>query len=258
MADYEAGLPIRSESDGDDEKVVVKVIDGTPGGTNQMSVDADKNAHVETHGNDPAGLDVVLRLSEQGALTPDGVYDAATNTLPGTVAEILHSRAATPDETNQVFRPTGVDSSDGSNAHCADVAIRDESGNAFTEANPLPVTMVGSEGTPVNVFTESVNLAAGASANIDYTVTALKTLKLQQIEASSAGKLLIAVQRETAVASATYATFWKKRNSVANPDISLWIKELLSQVAGAKIRVVVTNKDNQATDVDVTVSGHEI
>lgn len=37
----------------------------------------------------------------------DGVYDAGTNPTPDTVGAIVHTRAATPDETNQTFRTTG-------------------------------------------------------------------------------------------------------------------------------------------------------
>lgn len=258
MSDYASGLPIRSEADGVDEKVIVKIVDGTPGGTNQVSVDSDKNAHVEMHGNDPATLDVVQILTEEGRTTSRGDYDATTNTKPSSNAAILHGRTAAPTEADQTFRPTGVASSDGSNAKAADVAIRDEAGNAFTASNPLPVTMVDSEGVEVNDYNTGAATAQNAVSNHDYTVTALKTMKASKIWASASGKMKIAVQVETAAASGTFTTKFVAFNSTANPNIEIDIKELINQVAGAKIRVARTNLDNQSQDVYSTISGHEI
>jgi hypothetical protein len=258
MSEYPSGLPIRSESDGVDEKVVAKLVDGTVGGSNQMSIDADKNAHVEVHGNDPAGLDRVLRLSELGALTPDGDYDAANNTVPGSVGVIWHDRAGTTADIHQNFRPTGVQGAANTDVHAIDVALHDENGDAFTASNPMPVTLVDSEGVEVNQYLESTAVAAGANVTHDYTVTALKTFKGSQVEASASGKMIAEIQVETAAASGVFNTKWKLRNSTANPNIQLSIKELLNQVAGAKIRIILTNKDNQAMDMNSTLSGHEI
>lgn len=257
MADYNSGLPIRSESDGVDEKVVVKIIDGVPGGTFQMSVDSDKNAHVELHGNDPAGLDRVLILSEEGRMVPRGDYNAASNTKPGSAAQILHARVAAPTEANQTFRPTGVASSV-DNAKCADVAIRDESGNPFTADNPLPVTLVDSEGSEVNSYATSAAVAAGASVNHDYTVTALKRLKLSQIHVAGSGKMKAEVKVETAVASGIFNNFFVKFNSTASPNIEFPVIETMTVAAGVRVRVTIMNKDNQSQDLYSTICGHEI
>ena len=44
MADYDSGLPIRSEVDGTDERVHVKIVDGTTDpAVNQTRVDSDNN-----------------------------------------------------------------------------------------------------------------------------------------------------------------------------------------------------------------------
>lgn len=256
--DYKSGLPIKSEADGVDEKVIVKIVDGTMGGSNQMSVDADKNAHVEMHGNDPAGVDRVLILSEEGRLVPRGDYDAATNTKPGSNALILHSRQAAPNETHQTFRPTGVASSDGSNAKAQDVAIRDESGNAFTTSNPFPVTLVDSEGTEVNDYQTEADVPASGTSNHDYTVTALKTLKLSKVEASCAARAKFMLQVETGVATGVYTTKFTKLNSTAEPNVTFDVKELITVAAGVKVRVVRISRDNQASDMYSTISGHEI
>ena len=96
MADYNSGLPIRSEADGADERVQVKVVDSTNPDTQQMTVDTDGNLHAEAHGNDPSGVDRVLRTSEEGHANVSGLYDVAQNTDPANIGLIAHSRSATP------------------------------------------------------------------------------------------------------------------------------------------------------------------
>jgi hypothetical protein len=255
MADYNSGLPVRSEADGVDEKVIVKVIDGTPGGSNQMSVDSDKNAHVEIHGNDPAGVDRVVRTSEIGALTPDGVYDVANNTKPGNAGIIASTRNATPSDTTQTQRITSVTSG---TVRALDVSMHDEDGNPFSATNPLPVTSVDSEGVEVNDYNTAASVAAGASSNHDYTVTAATTLKLSQIWAAASGKMKIEVRIETAVASGVFNTKFVGFNSTAGTNIEIPIKENISVAAGVRVRIIRTNKDNQAQDLYSTISGHEI
>lgn len=258
MADYNSGLPIRSEADGVDEKVIVKIVDGQAGGSNQMTVDSDKNAKVGVYGDNPAGADTALKLSELGHVNTDGDYDATNNSDPASNAIILHDRVASPTAADQNFRPTGVASTDGSNAYVLDVGIRDEAGNAFTTSNPLPVTLVDSEGTEVNNYLTSAAVAANASVNHDYTVTALKTLKLAQINCTASGKAKFEVQTETAVASGVFNTKFVQFNSTANPNCMFDVKELISVAAGVRVRVIRTNKDNQAQDLYSTISGHEI
>lgn len=258
MSDQNTSLPIRTEADGVDERLHVKIVDGTSPAVNQMTVDADKNAHVEMHGNDPASVDRVVRTSELGALTPDGVYDAANNTKPGNVGVITSTRAATPDDTTQVQRVTGKNGTTDTDVWALDVSLHDEDGNKFTESNPLPVTLVDSEGAEVNDYNTAAAVAAAASSNHDYTVTALKTLKLSQIWAAASGKMKIEVQIETGVATGVFTTRFVGFNSTANTNICIPVGENISVAAGVRVRVIRTNKDNQAQDVYSTISGHEI
>jgi hypothetical protein len=258
MADYNSGLPIRSEADGLDERVHVKIVDGTNPAVNQVTVDSDKNLHVEIHGNDPAGVDRVVRTSELGALTPDGVYDASNNTKPGNSAIIVHSRAVSPGDAQSVIRATGINSTVNTDVWAQDVAIRDEQGNPFSASNPLPVTLVDSEGDEINDYKAAPAIIKDATDNHDYTVTALKTLKLQQIEASASGKMKMEVKVETGVATNVFTTKWVMFNSTANPNLSLWIKEQLTVAAGVRVRVTLKNLDNQPQDLYSTISGHEI
>lgn len=255
MSDYASGLPIRSEADGTDERVHVKVVDKTNPGTQQMTVDTDSNAHVEIHGNDPAGVDRVVRTSELGALTPDGMYNATDNTKPGNVGVIVHTRNATPGDAHQDLRQTGIKNG---SVQAADVAIRDEDGVPFSASNPLPVTSVDSEGTEVNDYNTAAALAAAGTSNHDYTVTALKTLKLSGVKASASAKLKIEIQVESGVATNTFATRFVGFNSTANPNIFLRIHENITVAAGVRVRVIRKNLDNQAQDVYSTIEGHEI
>lgn len=254
MADYDSGLPIRSEADGADERVQVKIRDSANPALGAV-VDADGNLHNEMHGNDPASTDRVLRLSEQGALTPDGVYDVATNTKPGNIGLIASSRNATPGDSTQTERLTSVTNG---TKKLLDIALHDESGAVFSASNPLPVTSVDSEGTEVNDYNTATDLASGGTSNHDYTVTASTTLKLSQIHASASGKMKIEVQIETGVATGTFNTRFVQFNSTAAPNMLVTIQENITVAAGVRVRVIRTNNDNQPMNVYSTICGHEI
>lgn len=254
MSDYNSSLPVRTEADGTDERLHVKIVDGTTP-SQRTTVDTDGNVHAEMHGNDPAGTDRVLRTSELGAMTPDGVYDVAANTKPGNSGLIASVRDAAPSDTTQTQRITSVTNG---TKRLLDVSMHDENGAPFSASNPLPVTSVDSEGSEVNDYATAAAVAAAASSNHDYTVTAATTLKLSQIEASASGKMKMEVQLETAVASGVFNTKWVMFNSTANTNMSLAIKENPAIIAGVRVRVKLTNLDKQAMDVYSTISGHEI
>jgi len=252
MADYNSSLPIRTEGDAQ-EKVQSKLVDYANPSLG-MQIDSDKNAHVEVHGNSPAGSDEVLRLSELGALTPDGVYSASDNSKPGNVGLIASQRSASLGDSTQTERLTSVAQG---NKRLLDVSIHDENGNVFSASNPLPVTSVDSEGDEVNAFNTSAAVAAGASVDLEYTVTALKTLKLSQVHASASGKLKAEIKVESAAGSGSFATKFVQFNSTANPNLLCEIHEHIAVAAGAKVRVTLTNRDTSPMDVYATICGHE-
>lgn len=254
MSDYNSGLPVRSEADGSDERVQVKIRDSSNPALG-ATVDADGNLHTEIHGNDPAAADRVVRTSELGALTPDGVYDATNNTKPGNSGLIASTRNATPGDTTQTQRITSVTSS---NIRALDVSLHDGSGNDFSPSNPLTVTVVGSPGTEINNHLSSAAVAAGSPVSHDYTVTGGTTLSLSQIFASASGKMKIEVQTESGVATGIFATKFVGFNSTANPNIEIPINENITVAAGVRVRVIRTNKDNQSQDLYSTISGHEV
>ncbi len=133
-------------------------------------------------------------------------------------------------------------------------------GGAFVSpTNPLPVFVsVDSPGVEVNDYNTAAAVAAGATSNHDYTVTALKTLYLDQINASGSGKMKIEVQIETAAASGVFNSKFVEFNSTADPNMQISLKSSITVVAGARVRIIRTNKDNQAQDVYSTISGNEV
>lgn len=256
MSDQALALPVRTEGD-PDQRIQSKIVDFTNPSVGQI-VDSDGNSHVEAHGNDPAGVDRALLLTEEGRSTSRGDYDATTNTKPSSSAMIVHGRTASPTEANQTVRPTGVNSSVDTGVWAQDVAIRDESGNPYSASNPLPTTSVDSEGEEINDFDMATAVAGAATSNHDYTVTAATTLKLTGVRATASGRMKIQVQIEDGVGSNTFDTVAVSFNSVATPDMIINFRESIEVAAGVRVRVIRSNRDMLAMDLYSTISGHEI
>lgn len=138
------------------------------------------------------------------------------------------------------------------------VSIQDSTGAQITQANPLPVYMAESFGSVVNAYDTASAVAAGATSNHDYTVTALKTLHFNQVEASASGKLKIEVQVETGVASGVFVTQFVGFNSTATPNVSVKLNNHIDVLAGVRVRIIRTNLDKQAMDVYSTICGYEV
>lgn len=105
MADFDSSLPIRSEADVD-ERVQTKIVDSANPDTQQTTVDTSGNLFTKVHGDDPGSVNRTLRMSEQGHISIDGVYDVTNNTDPSNVGIVGHTRAATPGDAGQAQRLT--------------------------------------------------------------------------------------------------------------------------------------------------------
>lgn len=127
---------------------------------------------------------------------------------------------------------------------------------AISESNPLPVELAIA-GTPVNDPKDATAIAGAATDNHDYTVTALKSLHLTQIESSSSGKAKMEIFIETGVATGVFVSKWVKFNSVSSPSMSVVLSAPITVAAGVRVRVAMSNLDKQAQDLYSTVSGHE-
>lgn len=247
MSDYDSSLPVRTEADAD-ERLQSKLVDYTTP-TQGATIDAQGNVHVEVHGDNPSAGDEILRLSELGHATLDGVYDGTNNTDPSQVGVVVHTRNATPGDSHQVIRQTGISAS---TVHAADVALHDESGVPFSDSNPLPVYMANDPGTEVVNYDTQASLAAAASDTHSYAV-ASGSFELKRVWASGSGKLKVEVQYFDGTSATTIAVGF---NSTAAPNVDIEFPPyIVTGGAGREVRVVRTNRDNQAQDVYSTVMG---
>lgn len=256
MSDYNSSLPIRSEADGTDERLHSKLVDfADPSGVDKQAEISEKLVHIRNFGQDPADLKVQMRLSEDGAPNGDGVYDAADNTNPANVGLVALSRNASPADSQQTLRLTAITNA-ATTVRALDVGIRDENGEPFTEANPLPVSWIDSEGTEINNYNTAAAVAAAGTSNHDYTT--LAAFKFSQFNAAASGKMKIEVRVETSAGSGTFNTVFVKFNSTANPNIDVVLREPIAVASGVIIRIIRTNLDNQAQDLYSTISGHQV
>jgi len=262
-SDSDLGQRTYSNRDGDDGCTWVKKVganDATIGADAafQEKVDSDGNSHAEVHGNKPDGSsDVALRLAENGAVIPDGVYDAVNNTDPGNVGLVGMARNATPIDGHQALRITAKENSDTS-VRALDVALRDENAEPYTRTNPLPVVIEESEGSEKHDQNTVEDLATAATSNHDYSVPDGNTFYLKGILAAASGDasydLLIG---DGAVAEA----FTRLHKSFSTPskngdiDIAKIPKAVVGTVNTTTIRIIRKNMDNKQMDVHTTILG---
>lgn len=134
--------------------------------------------------------------------------------------------------------------------------ISDATGTAFSPSNPLPVVFeVG--GTSVCDYKDASSIAAGASDNHDYTVTAGKTLYLNMIQSSASGKAKMVLQVETGVASGVFTTKGAQFNSTATSDMEFYLPSPVVVAAGVRVRVIMSNRDLLSQDLYSSIIGSE-
>ena len=260
MADYDSSLPVRSEADGNDERLHVKLVDYTNPDTQQAQVNTDSELLVEVHGKNPASGDETLRLSELGAVNPDGDYDVTNNTKPASIGIIASDRGASVTETSQNLRPTGV--SGDSNKIALDVAISDSSGNDIDSGNPLPVSVAPSTGTKIHDYNTTASVAKDASTNHDYSIADTNVLSISGFHASGSGKIKVELLVGDGAVSEVFTTKAVYFNSTADPNIKVDFYGIPLQATGTTntttIRLTITNLDNQPQDVYSTLIGNEV
>lgn len=139
------------------------------------------------------------------------------------------------------------------------VSIQDSSGSAFSATNPLAVQMVaGTPGTEIHNYNTAAAVAANATSNHDYAITASKTFKVGKFWAAASGKLKIEVQ--ISPDGTTFTSKWVGFNSTSMPNIDVDLEQftISDSGAGAKVRIIRTNLDKAAMDVYSTISGVEV
>jgi hypothetical protein len=130
-------------------------------------------------------------------------------------------------------------------------------GANVSSTNPVPVYVTSaSPGTLVNFYQTSVNVAAGSSVNLTYTIPAGKTFSAYKFWSSGSGKIRVDV--EASPDGTTYSTYWTGFNSTAQPNVDINLTqpaEFQDSGTGSTIRIVITNKDLAAFDVFATITG---
>lgn len=132
-------------------------------------------------------------------------------------------------------------------------------GANVSSTNPVPVSFSSAPlGTPVNNYNTAAAVAAGATSNHDYSITAAKTFQGKKIWASASGLMKIEVQ--VSPDGSAFSTLWVGFNSTADSNITIDMDEMvfLESGAGSKIRVIRTNMDKKSMDVYSTISGTEV
>jgi hypothetical protein len=250
--DIDSSLPIRSVADGNDERVHVKIVDYTdPSGVDKQVQISEKKVHVRNFSKDSDGNDQEVLLSQEGHIVTNGDYDATSNKRPSSSAAILHDRTATtvqPTEAEQNFRPTGVSYDDGvAVVNSADVALHDESGVPYSKSNPLPVSIEESEGDEIHVSKETASkITKNNSEDHVYTSVAPVEFELEQWGISASGYMKGELFIETGVGTDTFISKGVLFNSTAMPNANLELKRAIKIATGVKVKIVMTNLDNQS------------
>jgi|GEM_PF-3223521 len=106
-------------------------------------------------------------------------------------------------------------------------------------------------GTEVVHYDTAAAIASGATSNHDLLFASAS--KLYQVLGSASGKLKAEIQIETGAATGVFNTICVRFNSTANPDCDMTLSKYAAIPAGARVRVIRTNKDNQAQDLYSTI-----
>ena len=260
MSDYNSSLPVRTENDGD---VIAKIADATSP-SQQLKVEADGSINVNA---DVSATDLDIRdlsHTQDSVKLGDGTDFLAIN-ADGSINITDNGNSITVDATDLDIRDLSFasDSVDVSNSTNVGVVatdldirdlsastdsisahLKDELGNAFSSANPLPVEFFESI---TEAFDHNKGTAIAANASSTHTYAAPANFKLYEAHASGSGKM----KAELKINSVTVAVGF---NSTANPNIVFKFEKGLN-ASSVNIEMVRTNLDNQAQDLYSTVSG---
>lgn len=147
----------------------------------------------------------------------------------------------------------GVGASDANTIRTASIIQDGTDTLAINTDGSINVVQLEDTGTEIVNYNTASDIAAAATSNHDLVFASAS--KLFQVWASASGKLKITVQIETAAASGTFNTIVVGFNSTANPNIDLKLSKYAAIPAGARVRIIRQNNDNQAQDVYSTIVG---
>lgn len=193
-----------------------------------VKVDADGELQVDIAGELPAGTNLIGRIT-----ISDGVEDAGVDVNNNLQVNL---------------RAIGV---------TAVPISRDSNANSAT--NPIYVKTVEEEiGGEVHDFNQGVAVAKDGVDNHDYSVSSGKVLLLKKVVISASGAMKAEIQVGPSSSLSTKAVIFTsaaklKEEVEFNPPI-----EIAEAGGGEMVRVVRTNRDNQAQDLYSTIMGVEV
>lgn len=264
--DFNSSLPIRTELPGD---VAVKIVDST-NVSQQLTVNADGSVNITDNSGsltvDSTNFDIRDLTFVTDSVDVSGSQvslDAATLaaleniTVSSTDLDIRDLTFATDkvDVTGSdvTATVTAIDLDIRDLTHVSD-SIKIGDGTEFLAINAdgsINVVPQEDPGTEVVNYSVGVAIAGAASSNHDLVFTSAS--KLYQVLSSASGKLKVEVQIETGSATNVFNTICVRFNSTATPDCDMTLTKYATIPAGARVRVIRTNKDNQAQDLYSTI-----
>lgn len=184
-----------------------------------------------------------LNASQDNVAISDGTDTLEVN-ADGSINITDNGGSLTVDATNLDIRDL---------THVSD-SIKVGDGTDFLAINAdgsINVVPQEDSGTEIVNYDTTAAVAGGASDNHDWTSAAAS--KLYQVFATGSGKLKIEVQIETGAATNVFNTVAVAFNSTANPNMDVTLAKYAAVPSGARVRVIRTNRDNQAQDVYSTI-----
>lgn len=135
------------------------------------------------------------------------------------------------------------------------VAIHDAAGDelAINADGSINVVVQEDVGTEDTHYTTTSSVAANASVDHDRTYT--NGGKLHQVLSTGSGKIKMEVKVETGAATGVFNTVCTRFNSASSPEADMNLAKFRPVPVGARVRVTITNRDNQPQDLYSTIVG---
>jgi hypothetical protein len=210
-------------------------------GTQTAGVDAASNLQININAQGLAGV----KTSRDGAAptAANGNFaEVTTANAVLAVANPIPTRLSNGTAFNSVTAPAFVELTDGTNP-------------LGTSTNPISVVASpGGSGTTVYRF-NNATVTAGATTNVDYTVTALTTLTILKIVVSgpAAGNYALIIDP-----AGTNVTKIKLYTSPGSTVAEYVFARPLTVAAGLVVRIAKNNDDNQTAEMGFVWEGFEV
>lgn len=203
--------------------------------------DYDSSLPIRTEAN----ADVVASISDstganQWVIDVNGIGQVNLN--DGTNALVIDANGAiavTFSPGNSIEITDGTDTLEVNADGSINVVVQDQVAGA--EVHVFGTAAAGVPGTPNTV--------------VNYTVTALKTLQLKAVQAAASGKFKAELKAGTPSSETTRAVWF---GSTSTGTEELTFPQPIEVIAGDKVLLIITNRDNANADVYGFINGNEI